>query len=43
MYQAVDNYASTIQLVPDWSKTQEMCDSAVDDYPSMIQFVPESY
>ena len=41
--QAVDNYAHTLEFVPEHYKTQEICDKVVNTYPSTIKFVPECY
>ena len=38
--EAVDNYAHALEFVPEFYKTQEMCNKAVNTYTSAIQFVP---
>ena len=40
----VDNYSRGLEFyVPEFYRTQTMCDKAVDTYPSTIKFVPECF
>ena len=37
----VANYAYALEYVPEWYKTQKMCDKAVDTCSSTVQFFPD--
>ena len=38
---AVDGYSFTLKYVPDWYKTQEMCENVVDGCSFALKFVPD--
>ena len=38
---AVDDNPFTIQYIPDWYKTQKICDKVVVDNPDALEFVPD--
>ena len=39
---AVNNYPRALKCVPDYFKTQKMCNKAIDTNPSAMQFVPHA-
>ena len=39
----VDNYSWTLEFVPDWYRTQKMCDKNVNTHPSTIEYVPDQF
>ena len=39
----VDNYSWILEFVPDWYRTQKMCDKDVNTHPSTIEYVPDQF
>ena len=37
---AIDNHANVLEFVPNYYKTQKICNNAINTSPSAIQFVP---
>ena len=40
---AVDDYANTLEFVPDRCKTQEMCDKSASENPFMLKYCHDRY